>query len=603
METVEPGAPDLGIASLHAGYNAGKTPQAMLDAVYARIEQVADPAMFITLRPKGFVAQEAAGLPPFDPVRYPLWGIPFAVKDNIDVGGLPTTAACPAYVYDPSGDAFVVAKLRAAGALVIGKTNLDQFATGLVGVRSPYGVPRNALDPLIVPGGSSSGSGVAVAQGIVSFALGTDTAGSGRVPAALNNIVGIKPTLGLLSASGMVPACRTLDTISIFATGVSDAWTVLQAAAGYDAEDAYSRDLPPPALDTRPVTVIGVPDTASRRFFGDAVQESAFDAALERLIGLGARLVEIDFAPLYAIADMLYSGAWVAERMAAIESLMHDHPDAVHPVTRQIIGAADALSAADAFRGYYRLADLKRDAAPALGGLDMLCVPTIPTFYSLADLQDDPIVPNARFGTYTNFVNLMDMCGLAVPTAPRADGRPGSVTLLAQAGQDGLLAAFAARIEADMRVSPGADLAPPSASLTLPSGALPDEMIVVAVGAHMSGLPLNAELTRLGARCLGPARTAAHYRLFSLPGGPVPKPGLLRTDAGGASIAVELWALNRAQIGAFLAGIPTPLSLGTIALDDGTTSHGFLVEAAAVSGAEDITATGGWRAYLEGLKA
>ncbi|WP_172296094.1 allophanate hydrolase [Pseudoruegeria sp. HB172150] len=602
MDTRVSGAPDLGIAALHERYAAGETPAAILRDVYARIVDVADLGIFITLREEADVAQDAAALPPFDPVAYPLWGIPFAVKDNIDVAGLPTTAACPDFAYDADKDAFVVARLRDAGALVIGKTNLDQFATGLVGVRTPYDVPRNALDPDIVPGGSSSGSAVAVAQGIVSFALGTDTAGSGRVPAALNNIVGIKPTLGLLSATGMVPACRTLDTISVFATGVSDAWTVLKAAAGYDAKDAYSRALPIPALDNRPVPVIGVPDVASRRFFGDRVQEDAFDAALERLRALGANLQEIDLSPFYDTAEMLYSGAWVAERMAAMETMMRESPDSVHPVTRSIVSAADKLSAVDAFRGVYRLAELKRVAEPVLAQIDMMCVPTIPTFYTLAQLAADPIGPNARLGTYTNFVNLMDMCGLAVPTSTRTDGRPGSVTLLAPAGRDGLLAAWAARLETDAGQSPGTGLTTPAPLIITPKIG-PNETIIAAVGAHMSNLQLNHELTDLGARCLGPAQTSEDYRLYRLRGGPVPKPGMLRVAKDGRSLEVELWALKTAAVGAFLSKIQAPLGIGTISLADGQSCSGFLVEYAAVTDAEDITSYGGWRSYLDATHA
>ncbi len=589
---------DLGIDVLQGRFAAGDSPAQVLAEIHARISAVDDPGIFITLRPSEDVARDAEALPPFDPVLYPLWGVPFAVKDNIDVAGVPTTAGCPDFAYDPGGDAFVVARLRAAGALVIGKTNLDQFATGLVGVRTPYPVPRNALDPALVPGGSSSGSAVAVAQGIVSFALGTDTAGSGRVPAALNNIVGIKPTLGLLSSSGVVPACRSLDTVSVFSAGIADGWRVLQVAAGYDAADSYSRALPTPAIDQRPAPVIGVPEGASRVFFGDTAQEAAFDAALDRLSALGAEVRPVDFGPLHDVARMLYEGAWVAERMAAIEDVIREAPESLHPVTAHIVSAADGLSAVDAFRGFYRLADLKRAAEPILKGVDMLCVPTIPTFYSLADLEADPIGPNSRLGTYTNFVNLMDMCGIAVPTAPRSDGRPGSVTLLAPSGQDGLLAAFAARVETDAAISPGANLPRPS-PMPATEDVRPDEVVLAAVGAHMSGLPLNHELTDLGARCLGPARTSAEYRLFALAGTGVPKPGLLRVNRDGQSVEVELWALDTTGVGAFMARVQAPLAIGTVELSDHRTCKGFVVEASAVETAQDITSFGGWRKYLK----
>lgn len=584
------------IAALHAAYARGTPPSAVLAEAYARIAAAEDPAIFLHLRSLEEAQGEAAGLPPFDPVAMPLWGIPFAIKDNIDVGGVPTTAACPAFAYVAERDAFAVAALRRAGAIWVGKTNLDQFATGLVGVRSPYGVPRNAIDPAIVPGGSSSGSAVAVARGIVSFALGTDTAGSGRVPAALNNIVGLKPSLGALSATGVVPACRTLDTISIFALTVADAWTAYRAAAVYDAGDAYARPMPAPALGPVPASLrIGVPDAATREFFGDTAQAASFAAAVDRLKALGHRVTEIDFNPFFEVARMLYEGAWVAERMTVVEALMRENPAALHPVTARIIGAADKLSAADAFRGIYRLADLKRAAEPALAAVDLLCVPTIPTFYSLKDLEADPVGPNSRFGTYTNFVNLMDMCGIAVPVGPRSDGRPGSITLLAKAGRDALTASLAAAIQAGTMGATGVALPAPPAPSAAP---MPDETVLALVGAHMGGLPLNGQITERGGRFLEAASTAPDYRLSLLPGGPPARPGLLRVTEGGASIALELWAMPTARVGDFLALIPSPLGLGTVRLADGRAVTGFLAEAAGVVGAEDITALGGWRGYL-----
>ena len=585
--------------SLHAAYADGLSPAAVIAEAYRRLAAAGDPGIFLHLRPLADAQAEASALGAFDLSARPLWGLPFAIKDNIDLGGVPTTAACPAFAYTPSQDAFVVAALRQAGAIPLGKTNLDQFATGLVGVRSPFPPPRNALDPLIVPGGSSSGSAVAVARGIVSFALGTDTAGSGRVPAALNNIVGLKPTLGALSAGGVVPACRTLDTISVFALTVPDAHAVFRAAARFDAADAYSRAIvagpltaPPPQLR------IGVPDAATREFFGDAVQADDFAATLDRLRQQGATVVEIDFSPFYAVAKMLYEGAWVAERMTVIETLLRQSPDAILPVTRQIIAAADRLAAADAFRGIYRLADLRRAAEPLLDAVDLLCVPTIPTFCSLADLAEDPIGPNARLGTYTNFVNLMDLCGIAVPTGPRRDGRPGSVTLLARAGRDGLTAAVADRLHRAADPALGATAAGlPPQSAPVP-GPAPGETVLAVVGAHMSGLPLNGELTSRGGRFLEATATAPAYRLYALPGGPPLRPGLLRVTYGGAAVALELWALPTSAIGGFLAGVPAPLSLGTLALADGRSVTGFLVEAAATAGATDITVHGGWRGYL-----
>ncbi len=587
---------------LHRAYAQGVPVETVLRDAYERLAGLDDPGIFIHLAPLETVLAAAATLPAFDPAVFPLWGLPFAVKDNIDVAAMPTTAACPAYAYTPDKDAHVVARLRAAGAIPIGKTNLDQFATGLVGTRTPYPVPRNALDPDIIPGGSSSGSAVAVAQGVVSFALGTDTAGSGRVPAALNNIVGLKPSLGLLSNTGVVPACRTLDTVSIFALTAEDAFAAFSVAADLDPADAFARELPVAAFAMpAPGFRVGVPDAASRQFFGDQLQADAFTTSLGLIEDQGGQIVELDFTPLFEVALMLYEGAWVAERLTVIEDLLEDQPDAVHPVTRSIIAGAAELSAVDAFRGIYRLAELKRRALPLLAGVDLLAVPTMPTFYTLADLAADPLQPNARLGTYTNFVNLMDMAGIAVPTPARADGRPGSVTLLASAGSDGMTAALAARLHAQADVTLGAT------GWTLPPAAEPEavpaphELALAVVGAHMSGLPLNHELTRRGGRLLRATTTAPVYRFYALDGGPPERPGLVRSEDDGAAIALEVWAIPLARIGEILQAIPQPLGLGTIDLADGSRVHGFLAEAAGVTNALDITHHGGWRAYLATL--
>ena len=589
------------ISALHAAYARGASPVEVIAEVYRRIEAAGDPGIFLHLVDPEAAKAAAEALPPFDPAALPLWGVPFAVKDNIDAAGCPTTCACPASVYEAEADAFAVAALKAAGAILVGKTNLDQFATGLVGVRSPYPVPKNAVDPEIVPGGSSSGSAVAVARGLVSFSLGTDTAGSGRVPAALNNIVGLKPTLGALSATGMVPACRTLDTISIFALTVGDAWAAFRAAAVHDPADAYSRPVPAPALAaTPPAFRVGVPSPATREFFGDAVQEAAWEASLAELAALGGEIVELDFQPFYDIARLLYEGPWVGERWAATEEIIRDRPEEMHPVTRAIIGKAQGFSAADAFKGQYALQALKRVAGPMVEAVDLMAVPTIPTFYSVADLEADPVTPNSNLGTYTNFVNLMDLCGLAVPLAARGDGRPGSVTLLAKAGRDATLASLGEVLHARAGVRLGATgwLAPRGAERA--PVAAPDEIPLAAVGAHMSGLPLNHELTRLGARFLSATTTSADYRLYALPGGPPKRPGMVRAKDG-AAIAVEVWAVPTARFGEFIAGVPAPLGIGTVTLADGSAVKGFLCEAAGLEGAEDVTAHGGWRAYLEAL--
>ena len=573
----------LTLTALQDAFSGGATPSDIVREVYRRIDAVNDPAIFIHLRPMEDVIAEADALPARS-AEQPLWGVPFVAKDNIDVAGIQTTAACPAYAYTPEQDAFVVAKLRAAGALVIGKTNLDQFATGLVGVRSPYGVPRNAIDPDIVPGGSSSGSGVAVGHGLVTFSLGTDTAGSGRVPAALNNIVGLKPSLGALSATGVVPACRTLDTISIFAANVTDAFAAFQVACAEDVEDAYSKPIAAGQVQPCPPSLtIGVPDAASRIFFGDDVQAASFEASLAKLTALGASIVELDFSPFYAVAEMLYEGAWVAERYTVVADLMRDQPDALHPTTAKIIGAAEQLSAADAFRGMYRLKDLERAARDMMGGVDMLCVPTIPTFYSTTDLDADPVTPNSNLGTYTNFVNLLDMCGIAVPSDLRSDGRPGSVTLLAPSGNDAKISSVAAEFAGETIADS-------------PTQATDEEIALAVCGAHMSGMALNHELTSRGGRLLEATRTAPRYRLYALAGGPPQRPGLLRIEKG-SHIDLEVWALPKTAVGGFLEGIPAPLSIGTVELESGAKAHGFLVETTGVQGADDITHLGGWRQY------
>jgi allophanate hydrolase len=436
------------IQHLHDVYARGGDPQATVKAAYARLLAVDDPGIFIHLVPKADVLAAAAALPPFDAARFPLWGIPFAVKDNIDVAGLPTTAACPAFAFVPTRSATAVERLIAAGAIVMGKTNLDQFATGLVGVRSPYPVPRNGIDPTRVPGGSSSGSAVAVGQGIVAFSLGTDTAGSGRVPAALNDIVGLKPSLGSVSTRGVVPACRTLDCVSVFAQTVDDAFRVYGVMRGFDAEDAYSRpvvaDHPASA---QPIRRLGVPRAADRLFFGDKAMAAAFDQALKALLPLAESVVEIDMSPFFEVARLLYEGPWVAERHAAIRDFMLRSPDALHPVTRKIIANAEQFSATDAFQALYRLADLRRAAEPVWQDIDALVVPTNPVFPTLLELASDPIVPNSRLGTYTNFVNLMDLAALAVPGPWRVDGLPAGITLVGPRGADAALAAFALPFE------------------------------------------------------------------------------------------------------------------------------------------------------------
>jgi allophanate hydrolase len=582
------------IATLLAAHAAGKPVTATIEETYDRIAAHDDPALFITIRPKAEALAIAARLEASGSAGKPLYGAPFVVKDNIDVAGLPTTAACPAFLYRPERSAFVVERLERAGAIVIGKTNLDQFATGLVGVRSPYGVPRNALRSDLIPGGSSSGSATAVGAGLVPFSLGTDTAGSGRVPAALNGIVGLKPSLGALSASGVVPACRTLDTISIFAGDVAGAFSVYREAIAFDERDAYSRSFREPALSAFPSGIrLGVPRPDQLQFFDDKDASTVFSQDLRLPQSLGARIVEFDFEPFAEVARMLYDGPWVAERYAAVKSLIETNPEALHPVTRAIIEGARKFDAVAAFEAFYRLADRKRQTSRAWPEFDAMILPTMPRFYTVAEVEADPVRLNSRLGTYTNFVNLLDLCAIAVPAGVRGDGLPSSVTLIGPSGADGLIAGLAAAIQARSGASAKA------AASQAAAGVQAERIEIAVLGAHLMGLPLNRELVDLGGSFSREVETAPDYLLFALPGSVPAKPGLLRVAEGaGSAIKAEIWSLDRAGFGEFVARIPAPLGIGTIRLKDGGSVKGFLVEAEAVKAAEDVSRFGGWRAYL-----
>jgi allophanate hydrolase len=588
------------IAEIVAAHRAGTmTPAQTVARAYQRIRDHNDPAVFISLRDEKDALAEAGALAGKDPAQLPLYGVPVAVKDNIDAAGLFTTAACPAFSYMPARDSTAVARLRAAGAIVIGKTNLDQFATGLVGVRSPYGIPGNPVHGDLVPGGSSSGSAVAVSAGLVPLSLGTDTAGSGRVPAMLNNIVGLKPSLGLISTSGVVPACRTLDCVSIFTLNVDDAMTALAAMAAPDPADPYSRNRPLASMTAFPANLrLGVPRNGQLIFFGDKDSEQAYADALKRWTALGATLVEFDLEPFYETARLLYEGPWVAERYLVIRDLLASSPDAIHPVTREITIAGARLSAADTFAALYRLQALRKVADRAFQGIDALVLPTAPTAYTTAQVLANPVELNSRLGTYTNFVNLLDLCGLALPAAIRPDGIPFGITLLAPAGQDAQLASIGRVFHAGTGLAMGARSLPQPPLATVPARLNGDEIAIAVVGAHLSGMALNGELKALGGRLLEAASTAPDYRLYALSTTP-PKPGMLRVAAGtGTPIAVELWALSAASFGTFVAAIPPPLSIGTVRLDDGRGIKGFLVEAVDVAGARDISSFGGWRAFM-----
>jgi allophanate hydrolase len=584
----------LSLDALASAYRDGADPVSVITAVYERIAAHADPALFIHLIPKAEAIAAATALLGRDRTILPLFGVPFVIKDNIDLAGVPTTAGCPSFAYVPNKSATVVEKLIAAGAIAIGKTNLDQFATGLVGVRSPYGVPRNPLDATIIPGGSSSGSACAVAAGLVPFSLGTDTAGSGRVPAAMTNIVGLKPTCGLVSTTGVVPAVRSLDCTSIFSGCVSDARAVLNIIAGFDENDAFSR-LPQP---TRPATStlrVGIPTATDLTVCTPAIR-SAFTKTCDHLRALGHSIIEINFAPFAESAKSLYGGAWVAERSAAVGDFIADHPNDCHPVVRDIILAGRSATGVAAHRDRYRLMELRRAAEATWSHMDVLLLPTVPDYPTVAEVLADPIARNSRLGTFTNFANLLDTAALTVPVGPLTNTLQASVTLFAPAWGDALIAELGAALHARAGVGIGKDrqaIIPTTNSQCSGSG-----ISLAVVGAHLSGQPLNHQLVTLGARLEQTTATAPFYRLFHLPTTPA-KPGLIRVTDGGASIEVEVWRLSETAFGRFVAAIPAPLGIGRLTLVDGREVSGFICEPHALSSCTDITAHGGWRAFRQ----
>lgn len=597
----------LEIAALTKAYADGSlTPEAVLDEVYARIDQRGERPVWIHLlqRTEAGMQLAAARARKAQGADLPLFGIPFAVKDNIDVAGLPTTAGCPDFAFRPERTATVVQRLIDAGAILIGKTNLDQFATGLVGTRSPFGACSSVFDERYVSGGSSSGSGVAVAAGLVSFALGTDTAGSGRVPAAFNNIVGLKPTKGLVSTSGVLPACRTQDVVSIFAGTAGDALAVLRVAGAYDETDAYSRKGPPATVQPAawpPGFRFGVPRDGLE-FFGDEAAAGLFAASVERLEALGGTRVEVDFTPFRDAAQLLYSGPWVAERLAAIRAFAEAKPESIHPVVRGIVLGAAKLSAVDAFAGLYTLAELTRRAEAEWAAMDVLLLPTTGTTYTIEELAADPVRLNSNLGYYTNFVNLMDLSAIAVPAGFRDNGLPFGVTLIGRAFADGALAALADRFHRAQALPIGATGQMPTGSAldAAPDAdaPAPGTVRLAVVGAHLTGQPLNHQLTGRHGRLVRTTRTAEGYRLHALAGTSPAKPGLVRDPAGAGGIEVEVWELAEAAFGSFVAEVPPPMAIGTVTLEDGGTVKGFLCEPIALMGAEDITGFGGWRRWL-----
>jgi allophanate hydrolase len=520
-----------------------------------------------------------------------LAGMTFAVKDNIDVAAAPTTAGCPAYAYTPASSATVVQRLVNAGAIPIGKTNMDQFATGLVGTRSPFGACSSVYDERYISGGSSSGSALAVAKGLVTFALGTDTAGSGRVPAAFNNLIGLKPTRGLLSTSGVVPACRTLDCVSILASNCLDAHKVWSAAKGFDPRDPFSRE-PRAGEDAAPWLNapfhFGVPRTEQLEFFGDEEAKALYAKAVSRIEQIGGQKVEIDFLTFRSAAELLYEGPWVAERLAAIQFFVQNHSTEMNPVVRGIIAGGNRFTAVDTFQAEYRLLDLRRDAAKQWSTMDVLVLPTTGTIYTHEQVAADPVKMNTNLGYYTNFVNLMDLAAVAAPAGFRSNGLPFGISFIGPAFSDEALLALAHRYLGERALL--LERTPGCANLAV-------------VGAHLSGQPLNSQLTRRGARLKKTCRTAPGYRLYALAGSNPAKPGLARDDEfQGPGIEVEVWTIPEDQFGSFTAEVPKPLGIGNVTLDSGESVKSFICEPYALADSTEITQFGGWRAYLSSSK-
>ena len=561
-------------------------PTASVRQAYAAIRAESKQPIWISRVPEEKALAQATALEQHpEAASKPLYGLTFAVKDNIDVAGMQTTAACPSFAYTPDKNASVVDELLAAGAILVGKTNMDQFATGLVGTRSPFGACSSVFNPDYISGGSSSGSAVAVALGQVDFSLGTDTAGSGRVPAAFNNLIGLKPTRGLISCSGVVPACRTLDCVSIFTKKAALALQVLKAAAKPDPTDFLSRPLlaHKGAAWSPSRFRLGIPNASQLEFFGDTAAEALYRASIDRFTSLGATIVEFDFAPFRKAADLLYSGPWVAERLAAIEAFATSHEADMNPTVARIILGAKKYSAVDTYRAIYQLESLRIESLAQWPLMDCMLLPTTGTTFTHAQIAEDPIGRNTQLGFYTNFVNLLDLSALAIPAGFRSNGLPFGITLVAPAMAEDSLTATAAQF-----------LEEPQTSI------LPNGFVEVAVlGAHLSGMPLNHQLTSRGAYLRETTRTSPEYRFYALANSTPPKPGLEHVPGlQGPGIEVEIWAIPETEFGSFVAAIPAPLGIGTAMLASGRQVKSFIAEPYALASAIDITKFGGWRAYI-----
>jgi allophanate hydrolase len=596
----------MDIAALEGAYHDGATtPAAVIAGIYDEIARCGERPVWISLVDRDDNLRRAQTLEA-DPASraLPLYGIPFAVKDNFDVVGMQTTAACPAFSRTAAETATVVRRLLAAGAILIGKTNMDQFATGLVGTRTPYGVCSSVFDSRYISGGSSSGSAVAVANGSVSFSLGSDTAGSGRVPAAFNQLVGLKPTRGWLSTMGLLPACRTLDCVSVFAETCVDAARVFAVARGFDSADSYSRT-PGSGQGSAPWSGsptfrFGVPTLNSLEFFGDRDAAECYREAVAKLTELGGTAVEFDYRPFLKAANLLYKGPWVAERLAALRSFFAANPETVDPTVDAIIRGAERFSAADLFDAAYTLQALQNECNAVWEKLDFLLLPTAPTQYSIDQVKAAPVELNSNLGYYTNFVNLLDLAAIAIPAGFKTNGLPFGVSLIGKAFTDEGLLQIADRLHRRLAVKLGGSnrllsTTPRIAKSDAPPGCIP----IAVVGAHLAGQPLNWQLTQRKARLLLQTRTDGDYRLYALSNTSPPKPGLVYTPGlNGTGIEVEVWAMPEETVGGFLNAIPPPLVLGTVRLADGSAVKGFLCEPAGIEGACEITPFGGWRRFV-----
>jgi allophanate hydrolase len=587
------------ITSLRAAYASGATtPEEVALEALRRAGDNRHPYVWIERLDRDRLLAFARALPPQPSL--PLYGLPFAIKDNIDLEGIPTTAACPDFAYIPTESATIVNLLIAAGAIPIGKTNLDQFATGLTGTRSPYGAPECVFNPEFISGGSSSGSAVAVAAGMVTFALGTDTAGSGRVPAAFNHIVGHKPTRGLWSCRGVFPACRSLDCPSLFALSCHDARAILDVLSAYDPADPFSRPASPQCHAFPEHFRFGILRGSQRQFFGDGAAADLYELSIKRLAACGGEPVEIDYAPFATAAALLYAGPWVAERRWAVGDFFDTHPDSMHPVVRQVISAAGKYDSVSTFDAQYRLARHLQTTRDTWTRVDLLLLPTTGTIYRRDEVLADPIQLNSNLGWYTNFVNLLDMSALSVPAGFRDNGLPFGVTLMAPAFCDQALLALGARFHHALGGVAGIT---PVQIKDQPLPPQPRNVLLAVVGAHLRGQPLNGQLTSRGARFIRQARTAPGYRLYALPNTQPPKPGLVRAPGfAGPGIELEIWSLTDAAFGSFVAEVPAPMTIGSVKLQDGAIVKSFLCEPYATEGAEDVTHFGGWLPYRRSLQ-